>query len=158
MKQVTLASLLGMKLETARHLGAADTYVEMDGNTPDEGLLALQKNRPLGFDIVVEATGVTSVLQESINLVCRGGTLGVFGVYPSARQLMWDPNILLVRHINLVGSISEVNRFPTALAYLESGKVCVKEVVNKVFRIEEWEDCLESLRSPGTIKAAIVFN
>ena len=158
MGQVTLASLPGIKLDTARNIGAADVYFEMNGKSPEGNLLALQKSHPIGFDVVIEATGVTSVLESSINLVCRGGTLGIFGVYPSAKQLMWDPNVLLVRHINIVGSISEVNRFPTAVAYLESSKVCVKGVVNKVFRIEEWEACLESLRSPGTVKAAIVFD
>lgn len=147
-----------MKLETARRIGAAHSYLELHGDTPDGSLLALQERRPLGFDIVVEATGVTSVLEESIKFVCRGGKLAIFGVYSSVRRLMWDPNILAVRHINLVGSISEVNRFPAAIAYLESEKVCVEEVVNKVFRIEDWGNCLESLRSPGTVKAAIVFD
>jgi D-arabinitol dehydrogenase (NADP+) len=30
--------------------------------------------------------------------------------------------------------------------------------VNKVFKIEEWEQCLESMRNKSAIKAAIVFD
>jgi len=44
-----------------------------------------------------------------------------------------------------------------ALAYLDSGKVKVQGIVNKTFTIDQWEECLESMRNKSAIKAAIVF-
>lgn len=58
--------------------------------------------------------------------------------------------------ITIVGSFSEMNKFPAAIDYLDSGKVKVKGIVNKVFKIEEWEQCLEAMRNKSAIKAAIV--
>lgn len=60
--------------------------------------------------------------------------------------------------ITIVGSFSEMNKFPAAIDYLDSGKVKVKGIVNKVFKIEEWEQCLEAMRNKSAIKAAIVFD
>lgn len=47
---------------------------------------------------------------------------------------------------------------PNAIDYLDSGKVKVKGIVNKTFKIEEWEQCLESMKNKSAIKAAIVFD
>ena len=43
-----------------------------------------------------------------------------------------------------------------ALAYLDSGKVKVKGIVNKTFRIDQWEECLESMRNKSAIKVKTV--
>ena len=48
--------------------------------------------------------------------------------------------------------------FPAAISYLDSGKVNVKGIVNKTYKLEQWEECLESMRNKSAIKAAIVFD
>jgi D-arabinitol dehydrogenase (NADP+) len=67
-------------------------------------------------------------------------------------------NTLVGDEINIIGSFSEVYKFPAAIDYLDTGKVKVNGIVNKVFKIEEWEQCLESMRNKSAIKAAIVFD
>jgi D-arabinitol dehydrogenase (NADP+) len=49
---------------------------------------------------------------------------------------------------------------PTAqtIDYLESGLVKTQGIVNKVFRLEEYGEALESIRNKTAIKAAIVFD
>lgn len=60
--------------------------------------------------------------------------------------------------ITILGSFSETYKFPAAIDYLDSGKVKVNGIVNKVFKIDQWEECLESMRNKSAIKAAIVFD
>ena len=52
----------------------------------------LKEDHPFGFDIVVEATGVESIVQDSINYVRRGGTLLVYGVYEDKARVSWPPS------------------------------------------------------------------
>ena len=52
----------------------------------------LKEDHPFGFDIVVEATGVESIIQDSINYVRRGGTLLVYGVYEDKARVSWPPS------------------------------------------------------------------
>jgi D-arabinitol dehydrogenase (NADP+) len=41
--------------------------------------------------------------------------------------------------------------------YLDSGKIKTKGIVNKVFKLEQFGEALESIRNKTAIKAAIVF-
>lgn len=52
----------------------------------------LKEDHPFGFDVVVEATGVESIVQDSINYVRRGGTLLVYGVYEEKARVSWPPS------------------------------------------------------------------
>ncbi len=52
----------------------------------------LRKANPYGFDIVVEATGVERLAQESLNWVRRGGTLMIYGVYSDEARVSWPPS------------------------------------------------------------------
>ena len=156
--RVVVVSLEGAKLELARRLGVADGYFGLEVGRESEGMRALAEANPLGFDVVVEATGVPKVLEDSINYVRRGGKLAVFGVYSSAARVSWSPSKILGHQISIVGSIAEVIRFPVAVDYLESRKVDVKGVVNRTFRLEQWGECLQSLKDGETVKAAIVFD
>ena len=60
--------------------------------------------------------------------------------------------------ITILGSFSEVYKFPAAIDYLVSGKVKVKGIVNKTFKIDQWEECLAAMKNKTAIKAAITFD
>lgn len=66
--------------------------------------------------------------------------------------------VIVGDEITIIGSFSETYKFPAAVDYLDSGKVNVSGIVNKVFKIEQWEECLESMRNKTAIKAAITFD
>lgn len=57
-----------------------------------------------------------------------------------------------------MGSFSETYKFPAAIDYLDSGKVKVQGIVNKTFKLEQWAEALEAIRTKKAIKAAIVFD
>ena len=76
---LTLAAPAGLKMELAKQLDAADTYVELSRNDPAAQFAQLKRDNPHGFDIVVEATGSVKILEDAINYCRRGGTLVVYG-------------------------------------------------------------------------------
>ena len=90
--QVTIAAPGGLKMDLAKSLDAADHYVELSRTDPAAQFDALKKNNPYGFDVVVEATGVEKLAQDSINYVRRGGTLMIYGVYENKAQVHWPPS------------------------------------------------------------------
>ena len=118
----------------------------------------LKEENPYGFDIVVEATGSVSILEDAINYVRRGGKLVVYGVYSDSARVSWSPTKIFGDEITILGSFSETYKFPAAIDYLDSGKVKVDGIVNKVFKLEQWAECLEAMRNKSAIKAAIVFD
>ncbi|KAJ5206825.1 hypothetical protein N7491_002542 [Penicillium cf. griseofulvum] len=148
----------GLKMDLAQKLGAGDKYVELSRESPQAQFDALKAENPYGFDIVIEATGSQKILEDSINYVRRGGKLVVYGVYSSEVRVSWSPAKIFGDEITILGSFSETYKFPAAVDYLDSGKVKVDGIVNKVYKIEQWEECLEAMRNKTAIKAAIVFD
>ncbi|KAL4918263.1 chaperonin 10-like protein [Aspergillus aurantiobrunneus] len=148
----------GLKMELAKSLGAGDEYVGLSRQDPSAQFNKLKADNPYGFDIVVEATGNVKILEDSINYVRRGGKLVVYGVYANKDRVSWPPSKIFGDEIQIIGSFSEVYKFPAAIDYLDSGKVKVTGIVNKVYKIEQWEECLEAMRNKSAIKAAITFD
>jgi threonine dehydrogenase-like Zn-dependent dehydrogenase len=92
---LTPAAPAGLKMELAKQLDAADTYVELSRSDPGAQFAQIKRDNPHGFDIVVEATGSVKILEDAINYCRRGGTLVVYGfVFPflvSFSIRFWSP-------------------------------------------------------------------
>ncbi|KAI5288505.1 hypothetical protein KEM52_001130 [Ascosphaera acerosa] len=155
--KVTIAAPEGLKMQLARRLDAADEYVELSRKDSAPQLAALRRDHPYGFDVVVEATGSATILEDAIDYVRRGGTLCTYAVYNNDAKVSWKPTKIFGDEIRITGCFSEVHKFPAAIGYLDSNKVRVHGIVNKTFRLDQWDECLESLRNKSAIKAAIVF-
>ncbi|KAI2611172.1 GroES-like protein [Hypoxylon fragiforme] len=156
--QLTIAAPEGQKMELARSLDAADHYVPLSRANATPQWEQIKKDNPYGFDIVVEASGSVKVLEDAIHYVRRGGKLVCYGVYPNAGRVSWPPSKIFGDEITIVGSFSETFMFPATVDYLDSGKVKTKGIVNKVFKLEQWGEALQSIRDKSAIKAVIAFD
>ncbi|KAG6896064.1 hypothetical protein C0992_010574, partial [Termitomyces sp. T32_za158] len=90
--RVVIAANKGIKMDIAKQLDAGDEYIELDRQNPEGQWQSLKENNPYGFDVVVEATGVEKLANESINYVRRGGTLMIYGVYENKALVHWPPS------------------------------------------------------------------
>lgn len=99
--RVVIAANKGIKTQIAKDLDCADEYIELDREDPAAQWAQIKKDNPYGFDVVVEATGVESIVQDSINYVRRGGTLLVYGVYNDAARVSWPPSKIFADEIRV---------------------------------------------------------
>jgi len=90
--RVVIAANKGIKMNIAKDLDAADEYIELDRQNPGPQWEKLKADNPYGFDVVVEATGVEKLANDSINYVRRGGTLMIYGVYENKALVHWPPS------------------------------------------------------------------
>ncbi|KAJ5273082.1 alcohol dehydrogenase [Penicillium angulare] len=157
---MVIAAPAGLKMDLAKSLDAADEYIELprEAQASATRMKQLQADHSYGFDIVVEATGNAKILENAINFVTKGGKLVVYGVYGDEDRVAFCPNKIFKDEINVIGSFSQVYKFPAAIAYLDEKRVKVEGIVNKVFKLEEWQSCLDALSNKTVIKAAIVFD
>ncbi|POW07080.1 hypothetical protein PSHT_10123 [Puccinia striiformis] len=154
-----LAQLLKLngaqRVDIARKIEAADEYIDLDRKDAANQWAQLKKDNPYGFDVVVEATGVESIVNDSINYVRRGGTLLVYGVYDNNARVSWSPTKIFSDEINIIGSFSQTNCFPRAVAYLDSGKIRTDGMVTDIFKIEEYQQALDKMASRQCLKIAV---
>ncbi|KAL0958168.1 hypothetical protein HGRIS_000331 [Hohenbuehelia grisea] len=153
--RVTIAANKGIKMDIAKQINAADEYIELDRQNPEAQWQKLKDDNPYGFDVVVEATGVEKLANESINYVRRGGTLMIYGVYENKALVHWPPSKIFGDEIKIIGSFSQTYCFPRAVAYLDSGKVNVKGMVTDTFSLEGYQDALDKMHSRGAVKICI---
>ena len=133
--RVVVVAPEGLKMDLAKNLGIADEYVELSRTDSKPQYEALRRENPYGFDVVVEATGAVSVLQDSINYVRRGGTLVVYGVYKNADKVTWPP--------------TKICEFPCAW----QDTVRLTNITQSVTRSQSWAPSLRctNFRLPWTI-------
>lgn len=117
---VVVAAPEGVKMELARSLDAADEYIDLprDKAASEAVLKKLYEDNPYGFDIVVEATGSARVLERALDFVRKGGKLVVYGVYNDDDRISLPPNRIFKDEIQVLGSFSEMHKFPAAIDYL----------------------------------------
>jgi len=153
--KVVIAANKGIKMDIAKNIEAADVYIELDRQNPKPQWDKLKEDHPFGFDVVVEATGVESIVQDSINYVRRGGTLLVYGVYEDKARVSWPPSKIFGDEIRIIGSFSQTYCFPRTIEYLESGKIKTKGMVTDIFKLEDYQKALDKMSSRGALKIAI---
>ncbi|EJF63842.1 NADP+-dependent D-mannitol dehydrogenase [Dichomitus squalens] len=153
--RVVVAANKGVKMDLAKELDAGTEYIELDRENPQAQWKRLKQDNPYGFDVVVEATGMERVAQDSINYVRRGGTLMIYGVYSNDALVHWPPSKIFVDEIRIIGSFAQMHCFPRAVAYLDSGRIKVKGMVTDVFKVADYAKALDKLRSRTAVKIAI---
>lgn len=126
------------KLDLMRTLGATETLIA-DAALPER----LRKLAPFGFDLVIDATGVASVVQQAPQYVKNGGTFLLFGVCAPGERVAFSPFDIYRRDISIIGSFAIRKTFGAALALLESGAVQVKPLIRETFPLAELKTALE---------------
>ena len=155
---MTIASKAGPKLDLARKLDIADTYITISDDQPAADMDALYAANPYGFDIVVEATGAPTVLEKAVDYVRKGGKLVVYGVYDEKVKIAWSPFRIWEKELTILASFCSMSHIPHVLEYVNAGRLKLGGIANKAYRIEEWGECLEAVRKQEVVKAAIVFD
>lgn len=75
------------------------------------------------------------------------------------RLLLRDIHVpyVLVSHQRLKTWLTRIGAAAT-IDYLDSGKIKTKGIVNKTFKLEDFDKALQSIKDKSAIKAAIVFD
>src|SRR5260370_38648569 len=92
-------------LALAEQLGATRTYNDIKQALADE---------PLGFNCVIDATGVPAVIEHAFMVVKRGGKLMVFGVASPEARISLSPFRIYNDEITIVGSMAVLFPFSPA--------------------------------------------
>jgi len=147
----------GFKLSTATALGI-DKTVLIDRNDPVGNIAKLRQASPQGdgYDIVVEATGSTSVGDICVPLTRNGGTVLVYGVTRADEVMTFHPFDVFRREITIKGSFAEMTSFGAAIAALRSGRARTDGIITHRFSLEEYGAALETLASDKTAHKVVI--
>ena len=137
---VTVVDLVQRRLQLAQRLGA--TQVVQAGPNQDQELAAIA---PLGFDLIVDATGVPSVVEKSFDYIKRTGKIMFFGVNPKDAKIQVSPFDVYQKDLEIYGSFALRYTFYYARDLLTNGVVQTDPLISHTVGLEE---ALQAIISP----------
>lgn len=114
---------------------------------PQAHLDLLRTQFPHGFDIAVDATGVSRVAESLPQFARFGGKVVFYGVCPEDERIAISPYDVFRRELTILGSFSQALTFGRATQLVNDGVVKVKEMVTHTFPLEGWGDALRLVAS-----------
>jgi L-iditol 2-dehydrogenase len=148
-----MAGLLEHRLAVARQLGA---NVAVNARQADVEQVVRGVSGGRGADIVVNAVGKASVLEQAINLAARRGQVLYFAATMQPRVEL-DLDLVHYKELRLVGSYdSTIAQYEDALALLYAGAVDVKPLISHRLPLEHVQQGFEIARQQEGVKVLIV--
>ncbi len=154
--RVTLAGPTQFKLDLAASYGI-DRVVQVPRGDAATAARMLSDLAPGGYDVAIDATGASAVVQQLPALVRDGGTVLVYGMCDEDDRVSWSPYEIFRRQLTVKGSFAQVNCFERALRWLRSGRIRTDGIITHRFPLSAYGDALGALRNdPTCLKAVVV--
>jgi threonine dehydrogenase-like Zn-dependent dehydrogenase len=124
---VTVVDRVPSRLELAVQLGAENAILSSGDEPPRDELRRLQ---PLGFDVVVDATGLPKVVEGMFEFAKPTAKILFFGVCPKGETVAISPYEVFENDWEIYGSFALRYTFYPAIDLISSGAVQVRPVVS----------------------------
>ena len=106
------------RAELARQIGADQVFDQAEALPLDS------------FDVVIDATGVISLMNRTIDLSRSGGTILLFGVPPMGKNVAFEGFKIFRKGLKLVSSYTSVRNSFQAVNLLRKGQVKVDPLIS----------------------------
>jgi threonine dehydrogenase-like Zn-dependent dehydrogenase len=146
--RVVMTDVVPWRLAMAEQLGATGAVIA------DESQAARLKSIATdGFDIVVDATGIPSVLAGAFAWVKPRGKIWVFGVTPVGTRVPFPAYEVFRRDLKIIGSFAVNRTFPQSIALIRSGAVQVEALISHQLPLDDFARGLElAEKDPRRVK------
>ncbi|GAB3617717.1 zinc-dependent alcohol dehydrogenase family protein [Okibacterium endophyticum] len=144
------------KLDLARSY-AADEVVLVDRHDAGKTISELCRLAPSGFDVVVDASGAITVLQNVLSLLRDGGTALVYGMAPEGAKIEIEPNEIFRRQLAIKGTFSQAYTFERALRMMRSGRIRTDGLITHRFGLETYAEAIDAVaHNRAAVKTVLV--
>lgn len=151
--------VIGAEIDSRRLAVAAELGAHYTLTLPKDDPLKLVRSLGDGFgaDLVVDCTGVSQALRQSLELVRPNGRITKIGWGPQPLDFNLDP--LVGKAVTLQGSFSHT--YPTwerALQLLSTGQVNLQPVIGGLYPLRRWEEAFRAMESGKNVKSVLVLD
>lgn len=94
------------------------------------------------YDMVVDATGVISVLEQCISYARPAGKILFFGVPPKGKVMTIEPFRLFNKELTIMSSFTSLRNSKQAIDLISVGRIVVKDLISHRLPLNELENGL----------------
>ncbi|MFD8570956.1 zinc-dependent alcohol dehydrogenase family protein [Streptomyces sp. NPDC059639] len=133
------------RLATAQRLG-----VSASAANPDE------LDRPIGWDVVIDATGNAAAIQDGLGRVSKAGTFLQFGVADYATRVTIDPYRIYNQEITITGSMAVLHSYERAAELFAGGVLDPDVFISDRLPLDSYPQALDQFASGVGRKIVVV--
>ncbi|MEI2779538.1 MAG: zinc-binding dehydrogenase [Tetrasphaera sp.] len=142
-----MASIAPRQLDRAVELGIDATYRMERGRLREDIAALMDRTGGIGYDYVVDATGVATVQEAAMDLARSGASILWYGVAHEDARVAVSPYDVFRRELTIRGSFAEIDTVPAAVAALRGGRIRTDGLITHRFPLEEYGAALDALRT-----------
>lgn len=132
---VDIVDINAKRLETARLLGVTNAVT-----------LADELERPRGWEVVIDCTGVVAAIQDGLDRVGKGGTFLQFGVSDEGAVATWKPFKIYNQEIRIIGSMAVLHSYERAADLFAAGVLNPEIMISDRFPLDHYPAALEQFK------------
>jgi 2-desacetyl-2-hydroxyethyl bacteriochlorophyllide A dehydrogenase len=132
---VDMIDLNQERLATAKQLGCSATATSAE-----------EFDRPRGWELVVDATGVGAAIQDGIGRVAPGGTFLQFGVSSYDTRVTIEPYRIYNKEITITGSMAVLHSYERAADLFATGILDPDIFISDRLPLEDYVKALDRFR------------
>jgi 2-desacetyl-2-hydroxyethyl bacteriochlorophyllide A dehydrogenase len=132
------------RLPVAERLGADRTATSAD-----------ELDRPQGWEVVIDATGVVPAIEDGLRRVAPGGTFLMFGVAPAEATASFSPFRIYNQEVTVTGSMAVLHSFARARDLLVGGAIDAETMITHRLALDSYEDAIAAFRSGAGLKIQV---
>ena len=115
-------------------------------------------DRPQGWDVVIDATGVVPAIEDGLKRVARGGTFLMFGVANADATATFNPFKIYNDEIKIIGSMAVLHSFERALTLLAKGVIDCEAMITNRFKLDEYSKAIDTFLAGSGLKVQVSPN
>lgn len=147
----------GSRLKSAMEL-CADEIIDFENE--DVAAQVMQITDDIGADEIFECSGANGTLNQAIQIVRKGGSIGIVGMPSPGNIEEIDNRKLIIDEISIFGSRANPNVSARLLSMISSGLLDINKIITHTFSIEAYETAFDYFanRKEGALKVIIEPN
>ena len=150
-----LIDVFQWKLDLGLERGANDV-INAQEQDPVEAVMEMTKG--LGADLVIEAVGIMSTIEQGVRMLKKHGKLVIFGLSPEGAEARIVPFDVLTRELTIVGAWVNPYTFPRAMLAMLNKQVEAESLISEEVPLDNINEALQHLaeKPDGFMKALII--
>jgi 2-desacetyl-2-hydroxyethyl bacteriochlorophyllide A dehydrogenase len=112
-------------------------------------------DKPQGWDVVIDATGVVPAIEDGLRRVARGGTFLMFGVANADATATFSPFRVYNDEIKIIGSMAVLHSFERALTLLAKGVIDCEAMITNRFPLDQYQGAIDTFLAGSGLKVQV---
>ena len=130
--------------------------IVVDSANEDLKGIVMSETNGVGADVVIVAIGIPALVNPSIELVRKNGSICLFAGFTKGVKAEIDPNLIHYGEIKMCGSSAYRRQdYQEAAQMVMSGAVDMKPIITNVFKIEDFQKAYEAVKRGADLKVEI---